>query len=66
MPSFEEMMRGELGNMKENLRHCEVMLSRIGKDTNFGNYMQGHVDELRARIFVLETYLKVYGKGERG
>lgn len=66
MPSFEEMMRAELGNMKENLRRCEVILSKAGKDTHFGKYMEGHVDELKSRIFVLETYLNVYGKGERG
>lgn len=66
MPSFEEMMQVELENMKESLRHAEIMMERAGKDSNFGSYMEGHVDELKARIGIIETYLKVYGRRERG
>lgn len=66
MPSFEEMMQVELENMKESLRHSQIMMERAGKDSNFGSYMEGHVDELKARIGILETYLKVYGRRERG
>lgn len=66
MLSFEERMRGELECMKESLRHSEIMMEKAGRASNFGSYMEGRVDELKSRIFILETYLNVYGSGERG
>lgn len=66
MPSFEEIMRGELEIMRENLRHVEVMRDKAGKDTYFGNYLEGQADATRAAIFMIETYLAAYGGGERG
>lgn len=61
MEMYEEMTRRELECMKESKEHYEAMLDMAGKCKDFGSYLEGRIDEVKARIFNLEKRLDMYG-----